>query len=197
MNSEHLATITEIARAIPEDLGSRADSFRSELRRRLHLRGWTTRRGLRLEPGSLGPDSYRCGALDTLCYPKPRPDPDVDEPAEYPPVQDPPVILQIERNQISYRTRAKLQSWGNRPTSGKIVIQLFAAKPDPIPEADQVLALGHTRRRIPQTLITDTAILKRLSHAIGVHAARSKIKTDAKRHRWRERGGRAGMGRRG
>jgi hypothetical protein len=189
----HLQVVANIARANPQDLASRADSFRYELRRRLHLRGWTTRRGLRLEPGSLGPDSFRCGSLDTLCYPKPRPNLDYEEPAEYPPIQDPPVLLQIERNQISYRTRAKLQSWGKRPTSGKLVVQLFASEPDPIPEADLVLALGHARRRVPQTMITDTAMLKRFSHAIGVHQARNQIRTDAQRQRNRDRGGRAGM----
>ena len=98
--------------------------YRAELIRRLRLRGWYVRAGLRLEPGSRGDDTYRRGTLDLLATPPTRPDP--DNPDTQAPICDPPVLVEIERNAVRYATRAKLQAWGRRPHSGILLVQMCA-----------------------------------------------------------------------
>ena len=186
--NQHLTTVAECARAVPLDLCRNAAAFRAELVRRLKLRGWLIKRNVRLEPGSRGDETYTCGAIAIVAYP-PAPLPSTtDEEGLEPQLVEvhvhsgrstgrteqrpPPVLIQIERRDISYRTRAKLQSWGQRPHSGELVVQLYARTPDPIPEADLVMARGATRARTPQSVIHETADLRRLSHAIGVNEAR-------------------------
>ena len=170
MNSP-LTTAADCARAVPLDLCRNAGAFRAELVRRLKLRGWLIKRNVRLEPGSRGDETYTCGAIAIVAYPPAPPLPDGDT-GELPPPTYPPVLIQIERKAISYRTRAKLQSWGARPHSGKLIVQLYSTTPDPIPEADIVIARAATRARTPQSVIHETADLRRLSHAIGVNQAR-------------------------
>ncbi len=202
--SPYLATVAAIARAIPGELAAHRKAYRGELARRLTLRGWLVRQLVRLEPGSRGDDTYRCGRIELVCYPPAPPDnPEAEDQPQlvsvpsvrrtsngsvpitlYLPL---PVLVQIERNQINHKTRAKLQSWGQRPTSGKLVLQLYAQEPDPIPEADLVLALAHHRRRTPQAQIQAKADLRRLSHAVGVNEARYQVNKERALQARRER----------
>ena len=186
MHNPPLATAADCARAVPLDLCRNAAAFRAELVRRLKLRGWLIKRNVRLEPGSRGDETYTCGVIAIVAYPPAPPAGDEDDEQHLIEVcfplngrsetvterRPPPVLIQIERREISYRTRAKLQSWGQRPHSGKLVVQLYARTPDPIPEADIVIARAATRARTPQSVIHETADLRRLSHAIGVNQAR-------------------------
>ena len=188
----HLTTTADCAHAVPLELCRNAAAYRCELIRRLKLRGWTIERGIKLEPGSRGDNTYTCGRLDLLAHPPAPPIPDGDT-GELPPPTYPPVLIQIERRDISYRTRAKLQSWGQRPCSGKLVVQLYAREPDPIPEANLVIARGATRARTPQSVIHETADLRRLSHAIGVNEARYQRRRERLKQYRRAKGGRAGM----
>ena len=187
----YLATVATIAHSIPTDLAAHRKAYRGELARRLTIRGWRVQIQVKLEPGSRGDDTYSSGRLELVCHPPQYPDP--DNPDTTPPIQPPPVLVQIERNPISYRTRAKLQSWGRRPTSGKLVLQLYAKTPDPIPEADLVLALAHRRRRTPQAAIQVVADLRRFSHAVGVNEARYQIAKQRMLQARRDAGGRPGM----
>lgn len=188
----HVATVRDIAIAIPANIARIARAYRHEFTRRLQLRGWSVRHLVHLEPGSRGDDTYRCGAIDLLCTPPAPPIPDGDT-GELPPPSYPPVLVQIERHTISYRTRAKLASWGQRPHSGRLVVMLYAAEPDPIPEADVVLALGHARRKVPTAEIREAAETRRFSHAVGVNEARYQRHREASMLQRRAAGGRAGM----
>lgn len=209
--NHYLATVATIAQAIHPDMAAHRKAYRGELIRRLVLRGWMVKQLVRLDPGSRGDDTYLCGRLELICYP-PAPTAEPGEAEDQPqlvPVQStrntssgsvpstlnlpPPVLVQIERNQISYKTRAKLQSWGQRPTSGKLVIQLYAQTPDPIPEADLVLALKHRRGRTPQPEIHQKADTRRLSHAVGVNEARYQRNKERMLKARRAAGGRPGM----
>lgn len=192
MSLPPLQIVVDAARAIPADMARIAHAYRHELQRRLTLRGWSVRRLVRLEPGSRGDNTYTCGAIDMLCTPPPPPLPDGDT-GELPPPTYPPVLVQIERHSISYRTRAKLQSWGKRPTSGRLVIVLYARVPDPIPEADIVLALGHRREKVPPREIREAADTRRFEHAVGVNEARYQRRREKQNVRRRALGGRAGM----
>ncbi len=209
MHNPPLSTAADCARAVPLDLCRNAAAFRAELGRRLKLRGWLIKRNVRLEPGSRGDETYTCGVIAIVAYPPAPPPGTTDEEGLEPQLievhvhsnrragaselRPPPVLIQIERRDVSYRTRAKLQSWGQRPHSGKLVVQLYARTPDPIPEADLVIARGATRARTPQSVIHETADLRRHSHAIGVNearyqrslAARDKVAINAKRRQLR------------
>lgn len=210
--SPYLATVAQIALAIPGDLAAHRAAYRGELARRLTLRGWLIKQAQQLDPGSRGDDTHRCGRIELICYPPAPPKADNPEDEDQPalvPVPSvrrtsvgsvpitlhlpPPVLVQIERNQISYKTRAKLQSWGKRPTSGKIVLQLYATEPDPIPEADIVLALAHHRHRRTQAEISAKADTRRFSHAVGVNEARYQRNREAIKQARRQAGGRPGM----
>ncbi len=192
MHNPPLATAADCARAVPLDLCRNAAAFRAELVRRLKLRGWLIKRNVRLEPGSRGDETYTCGVIAIAAHPPAPPVPDGDT-GELPPPTYAPVLIQIERKAISYRTRPKLQPWGKRPCSGKLVVQLYAREPDPIPEADIVIARAATRVRTPQSIIHETADLRRLSHAIGVNEARYQRRRERLKQDLRAKGGRAGM----
>lgn len=190
---DHLATVRELALAIPARDARLIGAYRHELAHALTLRGWSVRRSVRPPPAA----RYSCGPLDMLATPPPPPIPDGDT-GELPPPAYPPVLIAVAAHAISYRTRATLQVWSRHPHSGRIVIVLYATERDLIPEADTVLALGHAPRDraarsaplIGPTPATDTP---RLAHAPGIHEARYQRQREALRLRRRAAGGRAGI----
>lgn len=84
-------------------------------------------------------DNSRRARLDILTYPKEREDHGPEREA----VSGYPILVEIERNMVSYRTRAKLQAYGSRPHRGILVIVLYGRPRHDCPEATETICLHH------------------------------------------------------
>ena len=133
----------DIANDVPRNIAEQGQRhYRHEFIRRLSLRGWRIIRAVRLEPGSRGSETHRYGRLDILAYPPSPAAENLDQLA----VRDYPMLVEIERHRISYRTRAKIQAYGSRPHRGVLFIVLYGGQNHVRPpEATEIVCLHHIR----------------------------------------------------
>lgn len=139
--SPHHAHVVEILTGLVHSRARTGPSLKAILKRQLDSDGWYTSTRFKVE--SRGTDDGYRGVLDLICWPPPHPDPRGPHHKPNPHIANrpPPILVEFDKRQVYFRTRAKLASFAY-PATARIVVLTRAPSCDPLPGIDTIICLG-------------------------------------------------------
>lgn len=140
MNSYH-QQVVDIATGLQHSRARSPAACKAMLVRQLEAEGWYCSTHFKV-PSRGTNDHYR-GILDLVAWPPPLPDPRGSEHKPNPHITNrpPPVLVELDKVQVRYKTRAKLAAF-NHPASARVVVLTQANDSQSMAGIDAIICLG-------------------------------------------------------
>lgn len=140
MNPYH-QRVAEIATGLQHTRGRSSVECKTIIQRQLEAEGWYC--STRFKVPSRGTNDHYRGILDLVAWPPPFPEPEHPERKPNPHISNrpPPVLVELDKVQVRYKTRAKLAAF-NHPASARVVILTQANDSESMAGIDAIICLG-------------------------------------------------------